>query len=261
MGMFSMSPAYRLLGGISEDLVGSEARILLAGFFEAMGTRTVYLPGPSSIAFVDLVEKATGMPLDVTSEREEALTPGDAVSACAARLISGQPFPGISRGISFGLDQLPTSPKNRWHLMLHRGPLPSLSITISDNSAFRPVAGWEKVLICKGAAHIVWNGKVYLGTRNNIYLLLKTRQLFPYSKASSTQGAIDGGLMLQKLCRNLALKDGQQEEMFRLRSWHWARKRFLRNFDQLLVQQVGTEELTQILSAMGTDLDTWLNVL
>jgi len=257
MGLFALNPAYRFLTDLSGDLVESEARIFLSGFFEAMGTRAVHLAGPPSTDFIDLIEKATGIPFDGTSDREEVLVTEAAARACAARLKRCYQVPNVSRGISFGLDEPPISPRNRWHLFLHRGPLPLLSVTITDGSAFRPPRMWEQVLINTGAAHVVWNRKVHCGTQDNIYLLRKRQQIFPSSTSRSTGEAIEGGVLLRKLCRDIALKNGQ-EEVYRLSSWQWAQRRFLRNFDKLLIKQVGTDKLTEIFAAMGIDLNMWL---
>jgi hypothetical protein len=246
------------------DQVESNARILLAAFFEAMGAQTVYLSSTSP-AMKATVERL--LPSDVLSalngwgenQEKEFLPAKDAVGVCSARVKDFPQIPNVSGGVSFGINEAPTSPGNRWHVMLHRGPLPLLEIEISDGTHFAPPAGWEEVLINTKSAQVVWTShKKYLGMPANIYLLRKRQELFPHSKGKSTEDAVKSGLRLRRLCYDTwAQQKNKETDLCELPSRGWKQRRFLRRFDELLLSTVGDKRLNEVLAGMGTDLDKW----
>jgi hypothetical protein len=269
MGLVSVCPARRFLDGLNIQHVQAGTRVLLSAFFEAMHARTVYLESGVSPRIKALAEAATGIPVlalgdEVDTQRgrpkANVLPIEAAIEESSARMTQLQELPNVSAGISFGLDQEPNSPKNRWGLVLHRGPLPLLELRISDGSRFEPPDGWAECLIRNGSAHVVWvSGKGYVGGADHLYLFLKNQKLFPYSKGESSGGAIEAGQYLRRSCQEVWSKhSGEKAGPYKLSSWRWSQKLFVRNFDKMLIAQIGSEELAGVLKAMGTDLENWL---
>lgn len=233
MGLFSQHPASKFLDDASESCIEDGAKVLLSGFFDAMHVQKVHF------------EKNV-LPIE------------EAVGQCCLRMAQAPQRPNLSSGIVFGMDKEPNSPRTAWELWLHRGPLPLLELCISDGIGFKPPRGWAQPLLSDGAAHVLWvSGKGYVGGADYLYLLLKRQKLFPYSKGDSGEGAVAAGQQLRQLCSQVWSKQGAKAGPYKLSSWGWSQKRFIRKFDKLLVDQVGREKLAQVLKTMGTDLDQW----
>jgi hypothetical protein len=263
LALFSLSPVYRFIDGLGN--VESNARILLAGFLEAMGARTMHLESAPSQGIKARLERL--LPPDALNgltgwgERGETkvLPAKDSVEVCSALVKEFPQIPNVSGGVSFGINEDANSPGNRWHIMLHRGPLPLLEITISDSARFAPPAGWETILVNSKSAHIICTShSQYLGMPANIYLLQKRQKLFPYSRGKSTDDAVESGLRLRRLCYEAwAQQKARHTDLCEVPLRGGKQRRFLRQFDELLLSAVGFDTLNEILTGMGTDLDKW----
>jgi hypothetical protein len=106
---------------------------------------------------------------------------------------------------------------------------------------------------------VLWiSGEGHVGGADHLYLLLKRQKLFPYSKGESCDGAVEAGQHLRQLCREAWSKQGRETGPYKLSSWHWRQKRFIRKFDKMLIREVGSQKVAEVLKTMGTDLDDWL---
>lgn len=269
MGLFSQHPASRFLDDANKSSIEEGTRILLSNFFDVMRAQTVHLQSGISPLIEAHLKATAGISLSELSKAEgrepaplktDVLPTGEAIGVCCLRMTQAPQLPGLSSGIVFGMGKEPNSPRNAWELGLHRGPLPLLELRISDGLGFKPPKGWAETLINSEAAHVLWvSGKGYVGGADYLYLLLKRQELFPWSKGDSSEGAVATGQHLRRLCKEVWSKQGGEKHgLYTLSSWRWSQKRFVRKFDKLLVDQVGREKLAQVLQAMGTDLDQWL---
>lgn len=269
MGLFSQHPAARFLSDTSRDSVEEGTSALLSGFFDVMDVRAVHLQLGVSPLIEAHVKAATGMSLAELLQADgrepdpfstKVFPRGEAVGQCCRRMLQTPQLPSISAGIAFGLDQEPDSPRTTWGLWLHRGPLPVLELCISDGTGFKPPGGWAESLISTEAAHVVWmSGKGYMGRPDYLYLWLKRRKLFPHSKGYSSSTAIEAGQRLRQLCQGVrSERNGWQSGPYKLSSWRWRQKRFVRDFDKMLVGRIGSDELAEILKAMGISPEGWL---
>lgn len=264
MGLVSISPTRTFLETDEAICVESHARILLAAFFEAMHTNTVHMsldPGPAIKAFLKFkTENPPPMSIEYLEAlakpvKHEVLRASIAAQQGAIRMAELARPPGISIGISFGLDQDPLSPKKRWLLMFHQGPLPLLELSISDQAGFRPPPDWTDSLIRSGAAHILRTDRGYIGSAGHLYLFLKRNKIFPHSKGNSSADAVLAGQRLQQFCREVTSVRAATTD--RLSFWRWKQKRFIHRFDQALLTQIGPDKLSMLLRAMGTSLAEW----
>ena len=264
MGLVSGSPVRTFLETNEAVCVESQAEILLSAFFEAMHTTAVHMSLGPGLAVKAFLEFKTENPPPMSVEylealakpvKHEVLPASIAARQGAIRMAELARPPGITTGISFGLDQDPLSPKKRWLLMFHRGALPLLELSISDQVGFKPPPDWTNSLIKSGAAHIISANRAYIGSADHLYLFLKRNRIFPYSKGDSSAEAVLAGQSLQQFCREIA--SGQAVTTQRLSFWRWKQKRFLRRFDRALLTHVGTDKLSTILKAMGTSPDEW----
>jgi hypothetical protein len=142
-------------------------------------------------------------------------------------------------------------------LMFHRGPLPLLELSISDQVGFKPPPDWADSLIKSGAAHVLSTNRGYVGSANHLYLFLKRNGIFPHSKGDSSVEAVSAGQSLQQFCCEVA--SGQAVTTQTLSFWRWRQKRFLHKFDQALRAHVGADKLGIVLKAMGTSPDEWFH--
>jgi hypothetical protein len=269
MGLFSQRPASRFLDDASKSSIEEATRILLSNFFDVMRAQTVHLQSGVSPLIEAHLKTTTGTSLPELSNagdrvpgplKIEVLPTADAISQCCLRMTQAPQPSGISTGITFGLDKEPNGPSTTWGLWLHRGPLPLLELYISDGTGFKPPRGWAEGLISNEAAHVVWiSGKGYVGGADHLYLWLKRQKLFPYSKGESSDGAVVAGQHLRRSCQEVWSKESDEKTgPYKLSSWRWSQKRFVRKFDKILVGQIGSRELAGVLKAMGTNLDDWL---
>lgn len=268
MGLVSICPARRFLDDMGIEDVRIAARVLVSAFFHAMQTKSVYLKSGISPRIKALAEAASGIPVLSFGDEGETRIGGPkwsvvpvevAVEQCSVRMTQLQELPAASGGISFGLDREPNSPRTGWSLWLHRGPLPLLEIELSDLSGFKPAPGWMGSLLASGAAHVLSDGRRFIGEADDLYLLLKRQKLFPYSGGPSTGTALSAGRQLRRMCRNVWLKESERATgPHKLSSWRWSQKRFVRMFDRMLLRCLEREELSRVLDNMGTDVATWL---
>jgi hypothetical protein len=270
VGLISICPARRFLEGAGWKHVQAETEILLTTFFDAMGAKCIYLQADISPRIAALVKSETGISiseLDVETEPQSRAPKTNifpvklASGECSLRMTQIPQLSRVSAGISFGIDEEPKSPRTRWSLVLHRGPLPLLEIGISDERGFNLPGGWPTRLIGSEAAHVLWiTGKGYLGASDHLYLWLKREKLFPNSKGDPSEEAVAAGQRLRQLCRNAWLQHGGQktDPHNKLSSWRWSQKRFVKNFNNVLLSYAKSQELREILEIMGTDLDHWL---
>ena len=267
--MFSQCPASRFLDDASKSCVEEGTRILLSKFFDVMCARTVHLQSGISSLIEAHVRATTGISLSELSKADgrelapsktDVLPTEEAIGQCCSRLAQAPQLPHISAGITFGMDEAPSSPKTAWGLSFHRGPLPLLEVCISDGTGFKPPSGWAEPLIGSEAAHVLWiSGKGYVGRADHLYLRLKRQKVFPDSRGDSNDEAVRAGQHLRRLCQEVWSKQGHEKAgPYKLAPLRWSQNRFLRKFDKMLVAQVGREKLSQFLRAMGTDLAQWL---
>jgi hypothetical protein len=265
MGIFSQCPARKFIEGITDVPVKEGAQALLTALFSSLGAQTVYLKSGLSREMRTSIEKETNSSLSgafapTEPERIESFSAREAPNIMATRMTHIPMLPGVSCGLSFGLEEAPSGPRTRWGLVLHRGPLLMLEIEIADGNGFKPKSGWAYSMVLSGAAHVCWDcDKGYLGNDDNLYLFLKRARLFPHSKGPSNEIAINAGLRLRQLCREIwSEQAGQGASPSALSSSSWRQKRFIKNFDRMLVDRIGREELAGLLTAMATDSDQWL---
>ena len=183
-----------------------------------------------------------------------------AVETCARRMSKLRPIPKVSRGISLGIDREPDGPNSSWSIVLHRGPLPLLQIELSDITGFHPPQMWQNSVVESDCAHVIsGKGGSYLGCGDHLFLMLKRYRLFPHSKGDASSEAVIAGQRLRKWCREIWLEQsGNAESLYELSSWQWRRERFVRKFDKMLIQRVGSETFNATLKEMGTRLESWL---
>jgi len=184
-----------------------------------------------------------------------------AVETCAIRMSKLHAIPGVSRGISFGIDRGPDGPNSRWCVVLHRGPLPFLGIELSDITGFRPPKPWLDSVVESKCAHVISRkGGSYLGRGNHLFLMLKRYKLFPYSRGNASSEAVTAGQRLRRWCRKAwEEQSGKAESLHELSSWLWRRRRFVRRFDRVLTQHAGSENLNATLKEMDTRIESWLS--
>lgn len=272
MGLFSQCPARRFLDDASTNSINQESRILLSNFFGVMRAQNVHLRSGMPRWVGAYVDAASGIPLSEHS-RADAPAPShseirvlpirEAVVECCSKMTRAPQLPSVSGGISFGLDRDPNGPRNSWTLALHRGPLPLLELGISDGTGFKPPSGWDEMLFTNGGAHVLWVvGTGYIGRADHIYLLLKRKQLFQWSKGDCSSSAVRAGGELRRLCE-AAWEKGSHAKTnpFRLSTWRWRQRRFVREFDRRLLARVERDQIAGILSAMGTNIDNWLRAV
>jgi hypothetical protein len=280
VGLFSISPARRFLeSGESRDIY-SGTRVLLSGFLRAMRAQNIHFKYGMHPQMRELAQKgamggadsqrfgAGGLLESIGSD--EGTIQGDrrvvveswetAVETCASRMSKLPEIPGVSRGISFGIDTEPSGSKTSWSLAFHRGPLPLLEIELSDHVGFHPPQSFRNSMIQSKCAHIVNGAKGPItGGGDPIFLMLKRFKLFPYSKGNSSSEVVAAGQRLRRLCREVWQKlSGDPETLYELSSWEWKRKRFVRTFDKVLLEHAGSGNLDALLKEMGTRLDSWL---
>jgi hypothetical protein len=279
MGLFSISPGKRFLDGATNEHVYAATTALVSGFLHAMQAQNVHFVYGMYPQMRELAQKgamgaadsqrfgAGGLLESIGSDK--GTKQGDhrviveswetAVETCASRMSKLPEIPGVSRGISFGIDTEPSGPKTGWSVAFHRGPLPLLEIGLSDITGFHPPQRWVDSMVESKAAHIIWGKHSYLGGGDHLFLMLKRFKLFPYSKGNSSSEVVAAGQRLRRLCREVWQKlSGDPETLYELSSWEWKRKRFVRTFDKALLEHAGSENLDALLKEMGTRLDSWL---
>jgi hypothetical protein len=280
MGLFSISPGKRFLDVATNEHVYAATKVLVSGFLHAMQAQNVHFVYGMHPQMRELAQKgamggaasqrfgAGGLLESIGSD--EGTKQGDrrvvaeswetAAETCASRMSKLQEIPGVSRGISFGIDTEPSGPKTSWSLAFHRGPLPLLEIELSDHLGFHPPQTFRNSMIQSKCAHIVNGAKGPIaGGGDHIFLMLKRFKLFPYSKGNSSSEVVAAGQRLRRLCREVWQKlSGDLETLYELSSWEWKRKRFVRAFDKALLEHAGSENLDALLKEMGTRLDSWL---
>ncbi len=277
MGLFSITPAQRFLDGASSDDVYAATQVLVSGFLHSMQVQTVYFKYGMHPLMRELAKKG-GMGAAVAQRfgaggkllssiggdpesrdggaRIEAEAPDSAVATCAARMARLPVTPGVSQGISFGIDQRPDGPSTNWGLVIHRGPLPILAIELSDATGFKPPKTWLETIIKSKCADVVQSR---LGDGDHLFLMLKRTKLFPYSKGDTNASAVAAGQRLRKYCREAWQEQCEKNDSFHeLSSWQWRRRRFVRKFDRMLAEHAGSENLETILKEMGTRIESWL---
>ncbi|HKT47167.1 MAG TPA: hypothetical protein VJP87_06540 [Candidatus Acidoferrales bacterium] len=275
MGLVAISPAKRFLDSTNPEDIYASTKLLLSGFLHVMQGKTVYFKYGMHHIMRDLAMRnlhragterfGSGGTLLVSDDDEES-TSGEsrivaesvdaAVETCATRLAKLPEIPRVSRGISFGIDSEPSGPDRSWSVVLHRGPLPLLQIERSSMSGFHPPSGWQDALINSHCAHVVQST---LGSGHNVLMLLKRTTLFPYSKGNSSPQSVAAGQQLRRLCREAwQQQSGSSETLYKASFWARRRRRFVREFDRMLLDRVGSEALSTILKQMDTRLESWL---
>jgi len=113
------------------------------------------------------------------------------------------------------------------------------------------------------AVNALWfDGKGYWGrSEGDLYLYRKRamlgRSLFLGVPDPSVARA---GLELRHICQTVqTMKVQRHSEYFKLSRWSWRQRRFLKSFDNLLVDKLGAEKLAETLRTMGIDPDRWLS--
>lgn len=90
-------------------------------------------------------------------------------------------------------------------------------------------------------------------------MLLKRTTLFPYSKGNSSSQSVAAGQQLRRLCREAwQQQSGSSETLYKASYWARRRRRFVKEFDRMLLDRVGSEGLSTILKQMDTRLESWL---
>src|SRR5215472_2636042 len=266
MGLFSIAPVQRFLDSASSEHVYSGTKLLLSGFLPAMRAQNVYFKYGMHPLMRELMMKgasgrfdsqtigAGGHLLSSVGDNEE-MGGGDerivvepletAVETCAIRMSKLREIPKVSRGISFGIDRKPEGPNSSWSIVLHTGPLPVLQIELSDITGFRPPKQWMDQVVESNCAHVISRkGGSSLGGGDHLFLRLKRYKLFPYSKGNAETEAVTAGQRLRKwCCEAWQEQSGSAESLYKLSSWQWRRRRFVRRFDGTLIQHVGSESL------------------
>lgn len=279
MGLFSISPVQRFLDGSGSEHVRTGTQLLVFGFLRAMQAQNIYfrygmhplmreaMRGMLRVADSqrigaggDLLSRI-GDDEESGGDRRVVIEPPEvAVATCAARMANLRTIPGVSQGISFGIDVEPTGPKTSWSVIIHRGPLPLLQIELSDITGFQPPKGCRDSIIESRCAHVVsGKGGQFSGGGDHLFLMLKRYKLFPYSKGNFSDEAVAAGQTLRRLCAEVWRKeDNDAESLYDLSSSQWGRKRFVRKFDQMLMEHAGSDNLDAILKEMGTRLESWI---
>jgi hypothetical protein len=273
-GLLSISPAVRFLDTTDPQDIYVASKLLLSGFLQIMQAKTIYFKYGMHPVMRDMLERGLhqtgthcfGSRGSLSTDYDDESTRGDcrvvaasvdqAVETCATRLANLPEIPHISRGISFGIDVVPSNPNTSWMVVLHRGPLPLLEIGLSNMPGFHPPEGRRDALINARCAEVVQST---MGSGDNVMVLLKRRTLFPHSKGNSHPRAVAAGRELRMLCREARQKQaGSAETLCELSSWRWRRRRFVGKFDQMPIGHAGSENLKVILKQMDTRLESWL---
>lgn len=281
MGLFSIAPAQRFLDGASGEHIHAGARILLSGFLAAIQAHNIYFKYGMHPLMREMMLKgafggaqsqrigAGGSLLSSIGDDDETTagdprvvkeTPEVAVETCAVRLSKLSENPGVSRGIKFGINGEPSSPKSSWSVVLHRGPMPLLQMELSDISGFDPPRAWFNSITKSDCAHIVqkkW-GPCW-GRGDHLFLMLKRTELFPYSKGKTSTEAVTAGQRLRGWCAEVIETRRNLKEFQKLSNWNSRRKRFVRDFDTMLVEHVGAESMDKTLREMGTFPEVWFH--
>ena len=281
MGLFPISPVKRFLDSANREDVYAGVQLLVSGFFQAVQAQQIYfkygmhpltremmrkygLPGGNTERF-----GSGGRLLSSVGDDEEmgggdertVVEPAEtAVETCASRMAKLQNIPGVSRGIAFGLGSIPDSPARSWSIVLHRGPLPLLEIELSDMGGFHPPSTFREVVVQGKFAHVFAGTKFRSsGGGDHLFLMLKRWKLFNQSRGNAGSDAVAAGKLLRNMCREVWQKQaGDPDVLSELSSWNWKRKRFIRKFDEILVEHCGAENLNVILKKMDTRLESWL---
>jgi len=268
MGLHTQFAVFRFVSGGESEQFESEVRAMLAGFFKATTTHDVqdafghYYSPEEALQELSLhMVKAQRM-----ESKEKNLPRFEEQGQQLDQLSSATRIDrdGKLIGISFGIDKK-TNPKSRWNLFLRRGALPMLELRTFHGNGFQPNQQIETDLIKTDA--VVWidgflgfGGKKYIGTDDNLYLLLKWFKLRLGSQNHNDNHAVAAGLDLRQKCREISRQETSSENHStrRLSSSGSKTREFEQNFDQALLGLVGNEPLNLLLKTMGTDLQKWL---
>lgn len=237
MGLFTQCRLTRHLDGLEPAHIASQVRLFTSALFDSLSVRTVHLV--------------------------DAALPAEEGAARVANQISGiavrhRPI----RGVTFGVNK-DENILSRWDLFLEGGPLPELNVCTYHGTHFRPPADWPETIMATGAVDAFWfEGKGYWGNRqSDLYLLLKRMAL----RRSMLMGipnaaAAAAGNELRELCSSIRTNAVQNETgTFKLSRWWWRRNRFVRDFDEALLEKVGAARMAGTLTALGISYEQWIS--
>jgi hypothetical protein len=267
MALFPQCIICRFLDDLAEKDVKEKTRLIISAFFKSTGAQSVRCV-QETYSIEEAVEKLS----EQVARTEPSPGTSPELLAQIDRQIKknvtseGVKVAKLSGGISFRMDDCLNS-NSRWDFHLHHGPLPMLDLRTSHGEGFQPAQAWAETFFSSGAAHFLWlDGKYGIGrkkcygTGDNQYLISKRDEIFLFSKGDSSEDSVQAGLDLRRLCHDVWEQHGQAiGDMTPFTSWSWRKKRLIKAFDKALVDEVGAEKLDELLKAMGTTVEQWLN--
>lgn len=237
MGLFTQCRLARNLDSLEPAHVASQVRLFTSALFDSLNATKIHI--------VSAV-----LPVEEAIQRLAAQ-----ISSFA---IKHQPIQGVTFGINKDENIL-----SRWDLFLEGGPLPELNISTYHGTHFRPPAHWPETIMATGAVNAFWfEGKGYWGSnQSDLYLLLKRMALRRFMLLGIPDPAASAaGNELRELCSSIRTNLAQNETgAFKLSRWWWRRKRFVRDFDEALLEKVGAAGMAVILRALGISYQQWIS--
>jgi hypothetical protein len=237
LGLFTQCRLTRHLDGLEPAYIASQVRLFTSAFFDSLNVRTVHL--------VDAV-----LPAELATARL-----ADQISGIAVR---PRPIQGVTFGVNKDENDL-----SRWDFFLEGGALPELNLSTYHGTHFRPPDEWLETVMGSGAVNALWfEGKGTRGSsESDVYLFCKRtalrRSLFLGVPDSAAAAA---GSELRALCSSVHTSVAREQTgAFKLSRWWWRQKRFVRNFDQALLERAGAARMAAILTALGIGYEPWFS--
>lgn len=262
MALFPQYVVCKFIAGLSEKEVGDETQKILAAFFGSIAAQEIQRGGDSysvENAIENIAEKIA------KQEPPSGALPEFVAQVAMQSKMTAMPKDSLSYSVSFvAEDALQT--KSQWELFLHRGPLPMLELRTYHGRCPKLRKGWIESLVNCGVAHFIWvdskygiGKKTVYGTGDNQYLFWKRQALFPFSRGSSSDEAVEAGFRLRQLCRRVWERQHVHFERASIfPPWRSRKKKLIENFDKGLLNEIGREEIGVLLRAIGMSLESWL---
>jgi hypothetical protein len=249
----------RFLSSTEHEVARAEAETFLVACFESLGVREVVRSGAKH----PVGEASKIMSTQLMRPAEPAGAGSNLLNRIMQQDLTMETCQGITTlGVNFQIEQLRDL---RGGTVYYRpGPLPVIELGVLYFAERQSPKEWAARLLSSQAVHVLCTVTHLLrrqsiyGTGDNRYLFWKRGKLPGRPMGDE---AMQAGFALRELCR--VVWKQRRRELARLEApkwWFWFRTRLLRAFDEALIEEAGREELEELLKAMSTTVDRWLEV-